>query len=544
MKKNRKSHWPVLFATAALGLLSALPVASHDTAPGTAQLGKVEFKVECNAAAQREFNLAMAYYHSFAWGRWIEEPLERALQADPGCGMVHWARALAMLDNPFGWPGNVSAKTLSDGAAALDAARATGLRSQRERDYVEALAAFYRDADKLNHRTRAKALETEMEKVAQRYPEDREAAILHALVLSANFDPTDKQYNNQLRAARLLEPIFKELPEHPGVAHYLIHSYDYPPIAHLGLDAARRYSKIAPSAPHAQHMPSHIFTRVGAWKESVESNRASAAADAARGWNSMHAYDYMAYAHLQLGQDAAARQLAGDALKVDKEIDRFAVAYALAAIPARLALERDDWKAAASLDLRPAANAYPWKKYPQAEAVHAFARGVGAARSKDTALADEQFKRLQQLRDDATALKIAYWADQIDIQAEVVRGLIAVAQGKQAEGLDILGKAAAREDATEKHVVTPGPILPAREILASTLLDQGRTADALREFEAVLRKEPNRLRATLGAAQAAERSGDQARARAHYAKVVELTQQADAPLRPEVLHARRVASRG
>ncbi|WP_342133279.1 tetratricopeptide repeat protein [Hydrogenophaga sp. OTU3427] len=541
--KTRKLQRTASLVAACVCALWALPSNSHDATPGAVQLGKVAFKVDCNAQAQQAFNLAMGYYHSFAWGQWIEEPLARTLAADPGCGMAHWARALALLDNPFAWPGNLSPQTLANGMAALDAARVAGLRSQRERDYVDALTVFFRDADKLNHRTRAKALETEMEKVAQRYPDDAEAAILHALVLSANFDPADKQYTNQLRAARLLEPIFKALPEHPGAAHYLIHSYDYPPIAHLGLDAARRYSKIAPSAPHAQHMPAHIFTRVGAWKDSVESNRASAAADAVQGWNAMHAFDYMAYAHLQLGQDTAVRQLVSDALKVDKETDRLAVAYALAAIPARLTLERDDWKGAAVLTLKPAMETYPWKKYPQAEAVHVFARGVGAARSQDVALAQAQVQRLQVLRDEAVTMKIAYWADQIDIQAEAVRGLSVVAEGKLAEGLDILAKAAAREDATEKHVVTPGPILPAREILASTLLDQGRAADALREFEAVLVKEPNRLRATLGAAQAAERSGNTTQARIHYAKVVELTQQADMPLRPEMMHARQMASR-
>lgn len=540
----RHAHRAAGIVAAAFGLLAAAPSTAHDQGDKPVRLGKVEFKVSCNAAAQREFNLAMAWYHSFAWGRTIEEPLERALRADPSCGMAHWVRALALLDNPFAWPGNLSPKTFADGMAALDAARAAGLKTERERDYVEAITAFYRDADKLNHRTRAQAFETEMEKVAKRYPDDREAAILHALVLSANFDPMDKQYGNQLRAARLLEPIFKEMPEHPGVAHYLIHSYDYPPIAHHGLDAARRYSQIAPSAPHAQHMPSHIFTRVGAWKESVASNRASADSDKAMGWNAMHAFDYMAYAHLQIGQDAAARQLLADTLKVKNETDRFAVAYAFAAIPARLALERDDWASAARLDLRPAADAYPWKKYPQAAAVNAFARGVGAARSKDAAAADAEVQRLQRLRDDAAALKIGYWADQIDIQAEVVKGLAAIARGQVNEGLDTLGKAAAREDATEKHVVTPGPILPARELLATALFDLGRLPDAQREFEAVLRKEPNRLRATLGAAQAAEKSGDMERARAHYRKVVELTTEGDAPARPALQHARQVASRG
>ena len=541
MRKSKKRSSGLLIA-AALGLLSAPPVLSHDPSDPK-RLGKVDFKVDCNAAAQAEFNLAMAYYHSFAWGRSIEEPLERVLKADPGCGMAHWARALAMLDNPFAWPGNVSAKTLADGAAALQAARTTGLRSARERDYVEALSAFYRDADKLNHRTRAKALESELEKLAQKYPDDREAAILHSLVLSANFDPADKQYTNQLRAAKQLEPIFRVMPEHPGVAHYLIHSFDYPPLAQQGLDAARRYSKIAPGAPHAQHMPSHIFTRVGAWKESIESNRASAASDAARGWNMLHAFDYMAYAHMQLGQTAAVRKLMEDTAKIEKHADHFAVAYAYAAMPARYALERDSWREASRLELKPASG-YPWQKYPQAEAVNAFARGLGAAMEMEVPQAKAEVARLHKLRDDAATLKINYWADQIDIQAEVVLGVIAMAEGKTQEGLDILAKAAAREDATEKHVVTPGPILPAREILATMLLSQGRSADALREFESVLRKEPNRLRATLWAARAAERAGDAPRAKAHSAKVVELTREADPANRAELRWARQVASGG
>jgi len=535
---------PVRTARAAACLLAmagaALPGAAQYTAGKPERLGTVHFKVECNAAAQKEIDLAMAYYHSFAWSK---DPLDRALKADAGCGMAHFVQALSLLDNPFGWPGNVSAKVLADGSAALDAARATGLKSDRERDYVEALSVFYRDHDKLNHRTRAKALESELEKVAQRHPDDREALILHSLVLSANFDPTDKTYANQLRAARQLEPLFKSVPDHPGVAHYLIHSYDYPPIAHHGLEAARRFSKIAPDAAHAQHMPSHIFTRLGAWRDSVESNRVSARTDAAKSFNSMHAFDYMVYAHLQLNQDRAARQVMAEAHALPNRADHFVSAYAFSAIPARLALEGGLWSEAAGLELTPSASAYPWQKYPQAEAVNAFARGVGAAMLKDSARVQVEFKRLQQLRDAATALKIAYWADQIDIQSEVVRGLATWVDGRADEGLDILRKAATREDATEKHAVTPGPIVPAREVLANALLDMGKPADALREYETVLQREPNRLRATLGAARSAERLGDAAKVRSHYAKVLELTESADIA-RPEVLHARKVLGRG
>jgi Tfp pilus assembly protein PilF len=527
-----------LTASLLLAFGVALPLLAQSPAGGSAKLGKVSFPVSCNPAAQKEFEVAMAYYHSFAWPQ-NKAALERVIQADPTCGMAHWGRALGMLDNPFLWPGSLSPKLLADGQAAIDAARAAGLKTQRERDYVDALATFFKDADKLNHRTRATALEKAMQGVAARYPDDTEATILYALVLSANFDPNDKQYTNQRRAAQTLEPVFVKQPEHPGVAHYLIHSFDYPPIAPQGLDAARRYAKIAPDAAHAQHMPSHIFTRVGHWQDSVESNRQSARVDGDRTVNSPHAYDYMVYAQLQLAQDRAAGEVLSHARGVAKKPDHIAAAYAYAAMPARIALERGAWGEAARLPLDPAAESYPWKKYPPSEAVNAFARGVGAALSGDAAAAGAEVARLRALRDTAKERQIGYWAEQIDIQAEVVRGLASCAAGKSDECVAVLSVAADREDATEKHAVTPGPILPAREVLAMVLLKDGKTADALRGFEAVLVKEPNRYRALAGAMQAAERAGDAKKAAAFAERVVAQTAAADSA-RPEIAQARRV----
>jgi hypothetical protein len=486
-------------ATVALGIGLAFSATAHESTGVPAKLGKVHFQVECNALAQREFNLAMAYYHSFAWNE-MRAPYERALQADPSCGMVHWLRALGALGNPFTWPSLISPAILSEAPGWLESARQTGLKSQRERDYVDAVAVFFKDHDKLDHRTRAKAFEAALGQVMQRYPQDAEAATLYALVLSANFDPTDKKYTNQLKAAAILEPIFKAQPEHPGVAHYLIHSYDYPPIAGKGLDAARRYGKIAPDAAHALHMPSHIFTRVGAWKESIESNRASARAGGDKSFDKWHAYDYMVYAHLQLGEQDAAREVVKEALQNSARVDHPATAYAYAAMPARLALERGAWKEAAALELF-AADSYPWKKYSFAEAVNAFARGIGAAMGGDAAAARVQVARLEQLRH---ATKVPYWQEQVAIQAEVVQGLALRAEGKGAEGIAVLRKAAAREDATEKHAVTPGPIVPARELLAYVQLEAGDAAAALRDFESVLQREPNRLRAVAGAMKAKE----------------------------------------
>jgi Tfp pilus assembly protein PilF len=530
------------FALAACAAISFVigGCASHEGHEGHARLGKVNFPVECNAAAQREFNVAMAYYHSFAWQH-IREPLEAVLKADPSCGMAHWARALASLDNPFTWPGTVSVATLNQGPEILETARKTGLKSQRERDYVDALGTFFTDHDKRDHRTRAKALEGALEQVMNRYPQDKEAAILYALVLSANFDPTDRKYTNQLKAAAVLEPIFKQQPEHPGVAHYLIHSYDYPPIAKQGLDAARRYDKIAPDAPHALHMPSHIFTRVGAWKESVRSNRASANAATDKTFDKWHAYDYMVYAHLQLGEDGAARKVLAEALGNPARVDHFVTAYAYAAMPARMALERAAWKDAAKLELAPGAP-YPWGKYPQSESINAYARGIGAAMSGDAAGARAELARLEKLRNGAVERKLGYWVEEIGIQAEVVRGLASCAEGNRAACAATLRAAADREDRLEKHAVTPGRLVPAREVLAAVTLESGDATAALREYETVLEREPNRLRAFAGAARAAERAGDKAKAAKYASLVVEQTGSADTQL-AEVAYAKGLLGR-
>lgn len=515
---------------AVAGLLASLPAAAHEA---DAQLGKVHFRVSCSAEAQREFDLAMAYMHSFAQER-MAEPLDRALRADPKCGMVHWARVLGSLDNPFAWPANLSPKTMANGPVLLEEARKAGLATQREKDYVDALDVFFRDADKLNHATRAKALEAAMETVARKYADDPEATILHALVLSATFDPSDKQYRNQLRAAQLLEPVFIKQPQHPGVAHYLIHSYDYPPLAQQGLGAAMRYSKIAPSAAHAQHMPSHIFTRVGAWEESVAANSASAKADTATGWNALHAFDYMVYAHLQLGQDRAAQAVRERAAAMPKIPEHPAAAFAVTAIPARLALERGDWATAAKLPM-PAVDGFPWARFTPAESNNAYARGLGAAMLKDGAAVNAELARLDTLRARALEAKIGYWAEQFAIQGDVLRALSAFKSGQQAAGLEGLRKAADREDASEKNVVTPGPLLPARELLAGALLESGDAGAALKEYEAVLVKEPNRLRAMAGAVVAAERSGEPAKARQLADKVARQTAKADAGMPGEQL---------
>jgi hypothetical protein len=525
-----------LAGLAAASLGSGIPAAADDVHATGDRLGTVNFSVNCAAAAQEGFTRSMALYHSFAWSQAMEA-FKAVSDADPNCGMAHWGRAMVMLDNPFLWPGSLTPEKLGDIAVALEDARKAGLHDEREKAYVAALEAFVRDRDTLDHRARVRLLEDAMGEVAAANPEDTEASILHALITSANFDPTDQTYSNQMRAAKILEPLFAKHPDHPGVAHYLIHTYDYPPLAEQGLKAASSYAKIAPDATHALHMPSHIFTRVGQWQASIDSNSESAKVDGGKSLNTHHAYDYKVYAHLQLAQDGAAKEAIDEAFAAN-QVDHFATAFAYAAMPARVSLERGDWGAAKDLDLKPATGDYPWEKYPHAEAINAFARGVGAARSGDAKAAKEQQARLEKLRD---ATGPDYWVEQVNIQADIVGALALCAEDRAQGCIHALSKAAAREDATQKHVVTPGPILPAREILADILLEQDRAEEALIEYEAVLGKEPNRYRALAGAMEAAEKANNMEKARSQAKHLIEQAAATDSE-RSSLELARRIVS--
>jgi hypothetical protein len=419
--------------------------------------------------------------------------------------------------------------------AALERAEAIGARTPRERDYLAAVAALFRDSDTVPQRTRALAYEQAMERLYQTYPEDREAAVFYALALNATALPTDKTYANTLQAAAILEEVFAEQPDHPGVAHYLIHSYDYPPLAQHGLNFAQRYGGLAPAVSHAQHMPSHIFTRMGYWQESIQSNLAAAEA-AGNDFDLLHAKDYLMYAYLQLGQDQQASGVLGEVTALSRAVDEnVATAYALAAIPARYALERGRWADAARLSLHP--SDYTWSRFPEFEAITRFARAMGAARSGGVASARQDAERLAALHDAVSARGDAYWSEQVDIQREVALAWIARAEGRNQEALALLRAAAEREDATDKHPVTPGPLAPARELLGELLLELNAPGEALAAFEASLRVEPNRFRGLYGAARAAELAGDGERARTYYGQLVTLSAQADTA-RPELQQAR------
>jgi tetratricopeptide (TPR) repeat protein len=535
MRRQQPRLAAVILALA-LAMAIALQAGAQATAPMAEQLGQVHFPVSCAPGAQTRFHRAMALYHSFDWPRG-KAAFEEIVSLDPRCGMAYWGLAMIAADNPFGWP--VSLK-LQEGAEAIQRAKDVGAATPRERDYIAALEALYRDHATVPHRQRALAYEQAMEKLAATYPDDVEATILYALAVSANHDLNDKTFARPLKAAGLLEPLFAAYPQHPGVAHYLIHSYDYPPIASKGLEAAKRYAQVAPDASHAQHMPSHIFTRVGAWRESVVSNRASVAAARGNLTNTLHGWDYLVYASLQLADDAAADQVGAEAQAI-KVLDNpnFAEAFAVAAIPARLALERGRWAEAARLE-RPATIAEAgWQRFPQAEAIHAFARALGAARRGDAAGARREIARLQALQQALSERKLAYWAEQAEIQAQVATAWALYAEGKPEEALAAMRAAADHEDRTEKHVVVPGPIMPARELLGDLLMELGRPADALAQYEASIAKEPNRFRGLYGAGPAAERAGDRARARGHFETLVAIAGPSEGT-RPELRYARQV----
>src|SRR5262245_3517254 len=480
----------VAIALVVCGLLSA-PVAAQQAD----KLGTVNFPTSCSAAAQAEFTRGVALLHSF-WFTYAIKAFESAAQADPACGIAAWGAAVALLGNPLAGP--PPPKNVELGAATVAKARSMGAKTPREADYIAAIETFYKDHDKVEHRVRAAAYEKAMEALAARYPQDREAAIFYALALNITLNPNDKTYANQLKAAAILETVFKEQPNHPGVAHYLIHSYDFPPIADKGLDAARRYAKIAPAAPHAQHMPSHIFTRLGYWQESIDTNRASvdAAKDELRqakleagSYNALHAMDYIVYASLQLGKDTEARAAYDEVRRIEKvDTEHFAAAFAFTAIPSRYALERRQWAEASELQLHPRSIA--WQKFPQAESILVFARGLGAARSGNVAAATREVARLETLRDGMRAAKNTYWAEQAEIQRLAVAGWTARAEKRDAEAVALLRRAAELEDGTEKHPVTPGAIQPAREMLGELLIELGRPGEALTEFEVSQRTDP------------------------------------------------------
>jgi hypothetical protein len=533
---------PLILVAGVLMAAGASAALTQDHQHPGGKLGTVHFQTSCNSAAQTEFDHAMALLHSFEFGPAIDG-FTATLKADTGCAMAWWGIALARWTNPFAATIRPPAQ-VQQGLEAIRQGERLGAKTARERAYLAAAAKLYIDADRLDQRARVVAYERDMAALAAAYPDDREASIFWALSLTASALPTDKTYANQLKAAALLEKIYPEQPDHPGITHYLIHSYDVPALADRALDAAHRYATIAPAAPHALHMPSHTFTRVGAWQDSIDTNVASA--DAARKVNSkteeLHATDYMVYAYLQTGQDRAVQTIIDGLAAIAANFDPAAATgaapgasglFALAAVPARWTLERRDWAGAAAL-APPARTTVPY-----ADAITWFARALGTAHTGKLDDARAAIAALDEIRNRLAQANEGYWTEQVAIQRDEAAAFLLLAERKSEEALAAMRAAALREDATEKNAVTPGPIAPARELLAEMLLDVKQPAAALKEFQATLKKEPKRFRAVYGAARAAELAGDRATARTYYADLVKICERADQPGRPELVAARQ-----
>ncbi len=495
-------------------------------------VGKVEFANSCSPSVQEELARGVAMLHSF-WYSAGEQVFRGVLEKDPGCAIAGWGIASLMMNNPLAGAGS-SPPEAAKGRAALDQARAIGAKTERERDYIDAVGAYYQDFGTRLERERQARRSAAYEALAAKYPDDDEAQIFSALYIAGTQSQADQTFAAYGRAVAILTRQLATHPDHPGIAHYLIHSFDAPPIASKGLPAALAYAKIAPDAPHAQHMPSHIFSRVGAWEASVVSNtRAFAAALPGREYSeAQHASDYLVYADLQLARDAAASAATQAAFAVTVPAPVPPVtSYARAAMPARLLIERGDWQGAAKLPL-------PTPGQPfGADALTLFARAIGAARSGDAAQATQDAERLRAVQKALADAGNAYWATEVAIQATTASAWAAFAGGEKDAALAAMRDAANREDRQEKHIVTPGRILPARELLGDMLMEMGQPAAALAEYEASFTRDPNRFRGTYGAARAADGAGDRDKAVLYSRKLLELAKDADTN-RPELVWAR------
>src|SRR3954471_3587280 len=512
------------------------------------RLGEVNFPISCSPAAQQRFNRAVAMQHSFFFPETVKA-FTAIAEKEPSCAMAYWGIAISQRPNPLvgPFPGDV----LKRGWDAVEKARAASQKTEREMAWIEALAAYYQDFATVPQPTRTANYEAAMAQLSARYPDDAEAAIFYALALNEAADPADKTYAKQLKAADILEKLEPKYPNHPGIPHYIIHSYDYPELAMRGVLAAARCAQLAPSAPHALHMPSHVFSTLGMWREVIDSDRAAdnetiaytarvdpkAAAEPAKDPGRYHFLDFLTNAYLQLGQDQQAKAI----VDVRNSVAEYPAGFrysghtAFAAIPVRYAFERAAWSEAAAL-------AIPRTPFAQAEAIAWFGRAIGAARSGDLTKAKEAIDQLRVLRDRLAQANDAYWTGQVLIQERAADGWLALAEGRKADAVAALRQAADLEDRSGKHVAMENRLSPIRELLGELLLEANEPVQALQEFETSLRNNPNRYRSFAGAAKAAERAGDRAQAKSYYEKLVALTGNTETA-RPDALTARQYLAR-
>ena len=538
-------------------LAVAWPAAASKDLGDLSKVGQVSFPTSCDPSVQKEFERGLALLHSFFYPE-ARRIFTEIAEKDPECAMAHWGIAMTYYHPIWAPPDSAD---LAAGRSAVERALAASKQSDHERAYIRAMQAFYKGLDEpilgaspsaatchalptVDPKGRAVCFSREMEQVTSRYPEDLEAAAFFALSLLGTAPPGDPALVNQKRAAGILETLYATHPDHPGLVHYLIHSYDYPELAAKGLKPANAYAAMQPWVPHALHMPSHIYTRLGMWPETIASNLASAEAarkDAAlhhpgaSTQEELHALDYMLYAYLQTTQDEKARDILKRVANVQKTYPEsdFAVAYAMGAMPARYALERRQWKDAAALQVRP----MPFSsEMPFSDGLIVYAQAIGAAKSGDLPGAQRAADRLLELA-SSHDVRFRYFADQMKQQRQAALGLIALAEGRTEDGLGLLRNAAAREDSLGKHPVSPGSLLPIREILGEALLENGKPDQALVEYEASLHIYPARFNGVFGAAKAAERSNQKAKAQAYYRQLLDLSKNGDGA-RPEIAEAR------
>jgi hypothetical protein len=520
-------------------LILAVPAwgQEHDHPAGDeSRLGRVSFPVTCAATVQPQFERAVAMLHSF-WFESARAAFTSIIEADPGCAMAHWGIATTMMANPMTRAAPPAAALEEGSTAAARAAELGATATHREQMYIDAVASYYADHESRSHLARMQALEQSLAALHAAHPEDMEAAIFYARTVVANASPTDSTFAAQLRGAAILQPLFDEHPDHPGLAHYLIHAYDAPRLADRGTKAAFAYADIAPDAPHALHMPSHIFTRLGYWDESIETNARSARAEPDSN-AAVHPLDYMVYAYLQQGRDSDAQRVVERVVRIDDSYYGGLLGFNFTAMPARFAVERGAWKDAAALTL-------PVGATPYVQALTHFARAIGAARSGNPSAARADVDELARLKAELDAANDSYWATVVEAQRLAAAAWEARARGDDAAAVQLARQAAELEETVEKHPVTPGPLLPARELEGDLLLELGRAADALAAYDRTLEREPRRARALFGAARSAEEAGNVDVAVERYRELVELMKDAD-PSRAEVKTARAflAAARG
>jgi len=493
------SHLSRVFLTLLLIFPSPLDAQEAHNHSAPEKLGQVSFPISCLPAVQEQFDRGVALLHSFAYTA-AENTFRSVAELDPRCAMAHWGIAMTYFHQL--WDPPLSPATISTAQREIQRAQELGAGSERERKFVNALGLIYQGAGTIPYRTRALNYEYAMSDLAAENRKDAEAQVFYALALLANASPADKTHANQKKAADLLEPLNRIYPEHPGIPHYLIHAYDNAELAPRGLPAARAYSKIAPSAPHALHMPSHIFTRLGLWEESIASNLAAREAAHQQGdtGEELHAMDYLVYAYLQSGRDTDAAQVIQQLSSMAKlNLDEFKIGYASTVMPVRYAVERRQWADAASIV---PATGTP----PQVAAIAIWARGLGLARGGRAAEADTVTETLRQIEVQLRTAADDYWATQVDILIREVTAWSAQVRGNPDVALALMCEAADQEDPVEKLPVTPGPVVPAREQLGDMLLEQDHPSLALKEFETALASAPGRRGALQGAARAAELS--------------------------------------